>query len=395
MGFIRSLYALHKMKVFSPRGLYHLMFAIIRYGTNVLALLFFASRMYRERVAVVDDGSTRTYSQMFSQSLKLAKIVQQNYQIGRGQKVALICRNHSSFVATIFALSGLGADVYLLNADMGLTQFTRITNHHDFPLLIYDESCSKLVQQSNYSKANVWIDRLLQESREGFPQTLRRTSMGSIVILTGGTTGEAKSIDDRIVSAGENVYPIEIEQMLLEHPDIEDAAVVGMADELFGERLRAFIVCSTHASLTTEELREWLQQRVARYHMPKEFVFVGAFTVYACRQGRQKAIERVEEFEMKLNVYGIIGIVLIIITAGVNVWGYFHLPETMATQFSLTSGKVNTMPKLWYLLISMVVVTFFTIRTIARSGEKRAQILTTIFGVIFTILNIVMIVMQV
>ncbi len=48
--------------------------------------------------------------------------------------------------------------------------------------------------------------------------------------------------DDMIVSGGENVFPEEVEDLLAGHPDIEEVAVVGVADEEFGQRLAAFVV---------------------------------------------------------------------------------------------------------------------------------------------------------
>ena len=77
-----------------------------------------------------------------------------------------------------------------------------------------------------------------------------------------------------IVSAGENVFPSDVEQVLLLHPDVEDAAVVGIPDEAFGQRLRAAVQPAAGAELTEESLRSWLQPRIARYQMPKEIMMV-------------------------------------------------------------------------------------------------------------------------
>jgi len=79
--------------------------------------------------------------------------------------------------------------------------------------------------------------------------------------------------DDMIVSAGENVYPKEIEQVLISHPQVEDAAVIGISDDLFGQRMQAFVVLQKDADLTKDEILQWLRARVARYQIPKEFIF--------------------------------------------------------------------------------------------------------------------------
>jgi len=77
-----------------------------------------------------------------------------------------------------------------------------------------------------------------------------------------------------IVSAGENVYPIEIEQELIDHPLIEDAEVIGISDENFGQRLKAFVLLKKNAELTKADLFEWLRRRVARFQLPKDITFV-------------------------------------------------------------------------------------------------------------------------
>jgi len=80
--------------------------------------------------------------------------------------------------------------------------------------------------------------------------------------------------DSMIVSAGENVYPLEVEQVLLTHPQVEDAGVIGVSDEHFGQRLKAFVLLQPDAETKTEEIIEWLRPRLARFQLPKEIVLV-------------------------------------------------------------------------------------------------------------------------
>ncbi|WP_239696834.1 AMP-binding protein [Paenibacillus oryzisoli] len=81
-------------------------------------------------------------------------------------------------------------------------------------------------------------------------------------------------VDSMIVSAGENVYPFEVEQMLRMHPCVEEAAVIGVADELFGQRLKAWVQLIPDSKTTKDELLDWLRARLARYQMPRELSFV-------------------------------------------------------------------------------------------------------------------------
>jgi fatty-acyl-CoA synthase len=80
--------------------------------------------------------------------------------------------------------------------------------------------------------------------------------------------------DDMVVSAGENIYPIEVEQVLITHPYIEDVAVIGIDDEKYGQVLKAFVQLRLTENLTKEALIDWLRPRVARFQLPKEVVFV-------------------------------------------------------------------------------------------------------------------------
>lgn len=81
-------------------------------------------------------------------------------------------------------------------------------------------------------------------------------------------------VDDMVVSAGENVYPIEVEQALKKHPQVEDAAVIGTRDELFGQRLKAFVLLSRNSNITKEELFDWLRSKIARFQIPGDIIFV-------------------------------------------------------------------------------------------------------------------------
>jgi len=80
--------------------------------------------------------------------------------------------------------------------------------------------------------------------------------------------------DEMIVSGGENVFPREVEDLLADHGEIEEAAVVGVADEQFGQRLKAFVVRRNGAQLSEEAVKEYVKANLARYKVPREVVFL-------------------------------------------------------------------------------------------------------------------------
>ena len=80
--------------------------------------------------------------------------------------------------------------------------------------------------------------------------------------------------DEMIVSGGENVFPREVEDLLADHEGIEEAAVIGVDDEKFGQRLKAFVVAREGSDLDEEKVKEYVKHNLARYKVPREVVFV-------------------------------------------------------------------------------------------------------------------------
>src|ERR1700733_6525471 len=80
--------------------------------------------------------------------------------------------------------------------------------------------------------------------------------------------------DDMIVSGGENVFPQEVENLLIERDEVFDAAVVGGDDHEFGKRLRAFIVSQPGAPQDPEEIKLHVKNNLARYKVPRDVVFI-------------------------------------------------------------------------------------------------------------------------
>jgi fatty-acyl-CoA synthase len=80
--------------------------------------------------------------------------------------------------------------------------------------------------------------------------------------------------DEMIVSGGENVFPREVEELLVTHPAIADAAAIGVDDAEFGQRLRAFVVLGPGGTVSSEEVQAFVRDNLARYKVPREVVFL-------------------------------------------------------------------------------------------------------------------------
>jgi fatty-acyl-CoA synthase len=503
---LKLIFVLYKMNLLSPIGLSRLVGAIAKEGTNLMALLSFAEKVYPNKVAIVDDEKI-TYQKLFRQSEKFAYFLFKEYQVKSNQKIAFLCKNHVSFIQSLFAVSRLGADIYFLNTEMSKEQCKQLLEEHQFHLLIYDIELEPLL--------NNYCGKKMLSSQKNFPvlsveERLPRMSTSKLMLLTGGTTGKSKVVphkpslfnylnpflgmisrlkllqyhtayiatpiyhgygiavlllffalgkkvvvskgfdakkacemirqekvevvtvvplmlhkmlkysvddlrsltciasggaelnsklvdeirrklgdvlynlygssegglnmiaspedlklssstigrkikgvhvrvldkdkkevktgsigqfcvkhngtmlkhrktwietgdagymnadglfhlcgrmDDMVVSGGENVYPIELERILIKHPQVEDVAVIGVKDEQFGQRLQAFVLLERRNAVSQEELYKWLRARAARFQMPKEIIFINEMPYTAVGKLDKKKLRKHPNYE--------------------------------------------------------------------------------------------------
>ncbi|MFJ7733410.1 AMP-binding protein [Lysinibacillus sp. NPDC097231] len=79
---------------------------------------------------------------------------------------------------------------------------------------------------------------------------------------------------EMIISGGENVYPQEVEQCILRHQQVQEVAVIGVADEYWGEIVTAFIVCQDKEVTILEDIKELCGKYLGRYKIPKKIIFI-------------------------------------------------------------------------------------------------------------------------
>jgi acyl-CoA synthetase (AMP-forming)/AMP-acid ligase II/uncharacterized membrane protein len=80
--------------------------------------------------------------------------------------------------------------------------------------------------------------------------------------------------DEMIVSGGENVFPAEVEDLLARHGKVAEAAVIGVPDKDFGQRLKAYVVTRNGQSVSEDELKNYVKSNLARYKVPREIEFL-------------------------------------------------------------------------------------------------------------------------
>jgi acyl-CoA synthetase (AMP-forming)/AMP-acid ligase II len=80
--------------------------------------------------------------------------------------------------------------------------------------------------------------------------------------------------NDMIIRGGENIYPLEIEHVMAEHPAVSEIAVVGVPDEVWGEQVRAWVVLRDDVPTTPAELHRYCADHLGQYKVPSEYWFV-------------------------------------------------------------------------------------------------------------------------
>lgn len=82
---------------------------------------------------------------------------------------------------------------------------------------------------------------------------------------------------DLIIAGGYNIYPREVEEVLFEHPDVEEAVVAGVVDPYRGETVKAFIILKEGSTANEEDLKRWCKEKLAVYKVPRIYEFRATF----------------------------------------------------------------------------------------------------------------------
>jgi acyl-CoA synthetase (AMP-forming)/AMP-acid ligase II len=118
--------------------------------------------------------------------------------------------------------------------------------------------CGELLVKNRWSVSRTkWIHTgdLARINEDGFVQLMGRS-------------------DDMIVSGGVNVYPIELENLLFQHPGVELAKVAGIQDDEFGQRLKAYLVLKPGVVFNESEFKDWIRRFGSRFIVPKSIQFL-------------------------------------------------------------------------------------------------------------------------
>ena len=191
---------LWRTRLLTFAGLLRLLQAVSTTGINLMAMLRLTAALHPHRIAVTDEREQLSYTELWQQAESLAKALHVDYCIRSRQKVAIICRNHAAAIQSIFAVSRLGAHVFLLNPEMSKDQLLALEERLEFDFYIYDQQIAHFFEAAllsrkslpAYHPTDVSVDRISSMSNHAGVR-LNKVKTGNIVVMTGGTTGRPKA----------------------------------------------------------------------------------------------------------------------------------------------------------------------------------------------------------
>ncbi|MEK6229589.1 MAG: AMP-dependent synthetase, partial [Actinomycetota bacterium] len=101
--------------------------------------------------------------------------------------------------------------------------------------------------------------------------------------------------DEMIVSGGENLFPKEVEDILARHPDVADVAAIGVDDEKFGQRLRAFVVTDGSKKGDVDALKKHVKSNLAGFKVPREIWFLDELPRNATGKVLKRELKEIEK----------------------------------------------------------------------------------------------------
>lgn len=197
---INAIKVLYQSKLLTLRGLWYLICAIRLVGINLMAVLYVSHRFYPHKMAFQDETDHIDFCTLYKQSQHLADQLATLYGVKKGQRVAVMAYNHIALVHTLFALSVLGADIYLLNAEMSATQFEQLNKKCTFNLIIHDADIDFLDEQNTlftYHDSLPSIQLLMNSPLLVESPKRRINHFAKIIVLTSGSTGNFKVAERR------------------------------------------------------------------------------------------------------------------------------------------------------------------------------------------------------
>lgn len=172
-------------KLFGFRSSLKLFFSIRKHGFNLMSLLHFAKDSDIKEAYIQDDSKLVSYNELYTQSIFFANYLQQKFNIRSQSKVAIVTSNSIEMVKSMFSISSLGADIFLLNSNQKQEYYNSVFINNSIDLIISESDTDFLNLDIPYFKLGDVIDCIHKEQ-------VIKCKNGSIVVFSSGTTGSPK-----------------------------------------------------------------------------------------------------------------------------------------------------------------------------------------------------------
>jgi len=209
-----------------------------------------------ENVRVVSGGGERTPSSLIEELADLGLMMQQGFGQTENSAMMMLPKDDIMRKMGSVGLPGFFTDIWIEDG-----QGNKLPPGEIGEIVAMGPTVMSGYWNKPEETANTIVDGILHTGDLGYTD-----EEGYFYIID-----RAK---DMYRSGGENVYPAEVEKVLVNHPKIENASIIGIPDEKWGETGKAFIVCIDQESITKEEIHEYLQGKVAKYKFPAYVEFV-------------------------------------------------------------------------------------------------------------------------
>lgn len=282
---------------------------------------------FPEHPANSEDHKKTSYALLNERANRVATALLKS-GIGAGDHVALCAPNSGDWLAFYFGVIKIGAVAVTLSSQLKAEELALLVNHSrpraifthneklgDFEKLRDEDCLTKVICPAG----DLSFEKLLDAGQSVFKAVDAERKDTAAILYTGGTTGIPKGVmlsheninaaingvvhqersteygkalcflpfnhvfgqmhimNATILSGGENVYSLEVEEVLYVYPDVQECAVIGMPDEEWGERVTAFILPKPGRTIDERELRDFLKAGLSAYKVPKRFFMVDDF----------------------------------------------------------------------------------------------------------------------
>ena len=235
-----------------------------------------------EAVAVVDGTRRLSYAALAARSAAAARGFR-HLGVGKRDRVLIALKNRLEHVVAYWALQKLGGVPTPVNFRFAPAELGYVLEDSGVKVALFEEATAPAVTEAARGRSArlVYLGADAPAGATPFDELVggggaigatRVPRMG--YVDADGDLYVAGRVDDMIISGGENIHPVEVEEALARHPGVKDVAVAGEADERLGERVAAFVVPGV--GVTAEELDRFCRESpdLASFKRPRRFVFL-------------------------------------------------------------------------------------------------------------------------